>query len=164
MGNKQAMIKALENLERSTREFHQRFNTPTDLAPRLRVMWEEVGELLMARTDDERAEEAADVIVTAMGCFDAFECEGHSMDLDELVYCRDNKSDNLNILGNLATFVMSLYRDDTPDSIYDELPDIIWYSVPFTTPEAINAVAAKNDAKTLDTHELGKHGKVTRKV
>ena len=74
----------LYDLIASTLEFYERFEVSPELETSIRVFQEEVGELIEAAQDgistDHIAEEAADVMVTAIGI-----CLSQGVDLEQIL-------------------------------------------------------------------------------
>lgn len=149
---------ALQRLYDSTAAFHDRFNTPRDLIARKRVFGEECVEYLLAGTHQEMEEEAADVLVTAIGIYD-------------LLYTPEDKPLFGETFGLWPTphydyiwyDVGMVLTHNTPKTVMDWLIEICEYMAKATSIEAINAVIEKNEKKTTDTHVLGKHGKVVER-
>lgn len=137
-------MNSLLSLYQSTVALHERFNTNQTVQQSLELFTEEYNEVLDAVTKgdlENTKEEFVDCVVTAIGVF-------HSMSKSESNY------NNLQALFVMLKSFQELYLVIRKAGVTSEMLE---------TP--INKVIAKNDAKTLETHELNTTtGKITRKV
>lgn len=137
-------MNSLLSLYQSTVALHERFNTSQTVQQSLNRFTEEYNEVLDAVTNQDLEnikEEFVDVLVTAIGVF-------LSMSKSE------SNFNNLQALFVMIKGFQELYLVIRKAGVTSEMLE---------TP--INKVIAKNNAKTLETHELNSEtGKITRKV
>lgn len=138
------MTNALYDLYQSTVALHERFNTNQTVQQSLNRFTEEYNEVLDAVTKNDlenTKEEFIDCLVTAIGVFVSI---GKS----------DSNINNFKAFFILLKGFQELYLVIRKAGVTSEMLE-----------EPINKVIRKNNAKTLETHELNATtGKITRKV
>ena len=141
----------LNRLWDSTLSLFDRFDVKQTPEQALANVLEEMREFLLATTDDNRAEEAADVIVTLMAWA-----------------LPQNWFDNV----WLRAFMTEISRNETKKTSYLTTVNTLgawnWgdtfrYIIPHTTAEHIERVIRKNDTKTSKTHYVNADGKIARR-
>ena len=142
----------LTRLWDSTASLFERFSVKQTPEQALANVLEEIHEFLLASTDDNRAEEAADVIVTVMG------------------WCMALALPDKQGRNDFIADVRLKAKRTTPYNDIIDLMDFRGWEMPielmlaYTTAEHIERVIAKNDAKTSKTHYVNADGKIARRV